>query len=99
VVPILEINHGTHNEIMKESMDIVRRIDEDPAYGAQLLKVPVCSAMARLIDVLLPLQPASGRADLAAWENASADTMRRLLRPRHVRAPLPEFAFKKVSRG
>eukprot|EP00291_Cryptomonas_curvata_P010421 CAMPEP_0172201790 /NCGR_PEP_ID=MMETSP1050-20130122/30230_1 /TAXON_ID=233186 /ORGANISM="Cryptomonas curvata, Strain CCAP979/52" /LENGTH=216 /DNA_ID=CAMNT_0012879545 /DNA_START=258 /DNA_END=905 /DNA_ORIENTATION=+ len=36
VVPILEI--PSYGEVMKESMDIVKRIDEDPTFGPQLLK-------------------------------------------------------------
>lgn len=58
---------------MLESLDIVRRLDEDPAFGPS------------------QLAPASDRKDLDAWVQSNAELMRRLVRPRHVAAPLPEF--------
>jgi len=71
VVPIFQMG----DEIMKESMDIVRRVDGDPQFG------PVHM-----------FGPETGR--FQGWFSANADPLRRLLRTRHVLAPLPEFSFK-----
>lgn len=58
---------------MPESLDIVRRLDEDPAFGSPVLA------------------PAAGRTDIDDWISSIAMVQRRLLRPRHASAPLPEF--------
>jgi glutaredoxin 2 len=38
-------------------------------------------------------RPLSGRTDIAQWMADTADVQRRLVRPRNVRAPFPEFVF------
>lgn len=63
----------TYKKVMPESLDIVRRLDEDPAFGSPVLA------------------PAAGRTDIDDWISSIAMMQRRLLRPRHAVAPLPEF--------
>lgn len=41
-------------------------------------------------------RPASSRKDISQWMSDNADASRRLLRPRHVMAPLPEFVFEEA---
>ncbi|KAA8491253.1 Glutaredoxin 2 [Porphyridium purpureum] len=78
VVPILEIGRPGQpgHELMNESLDIIKRIDEDPAFGPTNL-----------------IKPATGRQDIDAWIKESKELNRRLISPRYVRVPLPEFFF------
>ncbi|CAM9503948.1 unnamed protein product, partial [Chrysoparadoxa australica] len=79
VVPILELGvpGEESHEVLRESLDICKRLDEDEAaFGPQMLA------------------PLSDRNDLTQFMEANADLMRRLIRPRHVNAPLAEFQLK-----
>jgi len=73
ISPILQL---PGESAMFESLDIVRKIDMDPAWGPPLLK------------------PASAREDLDAVDKRTIEAVRLLLRPRVIRAYLPEFAHK-----
>lgn len=77
MAPILQLEYL--GEVMAESMDIVKRIDEDASMGPALLKG----------------SPDALRADIKAWQKKHANTFRELQRPRYVAdGLLPEFALE-----
>lgn len=63
--------------------------------GAVMESMDICLAVDADPRYGLPgcFAPATGRADIGAWFDATKETVRRLTRPRVVNLPVPEFVF------